>query len=51
MLESVLGEDVLRRGLTEYLNEHKFNNAKTDDLWSALSRSSNGSVEVKVLLT
>ena len=48
MLESVLGEQVLGRGLMDYLNRHKFSNAKTDDLWNSLSQSTNESVEVKV---
>lgn len=48
MLETVIGEDMLRKGLMKYLNEHKFSNARTDDLWNALSSSTNGSIEVKV---
>jgi aminopeptidase N len=48
MLESVIGEEMLRKGLMLYLNEHKFRNARTDDLWTALSYSTNGSIEVKV---
>jgi len=50
MLEVVMGEEALRRGLTQYLNKHKFRNADTDDLWSALTESTNGSIEVKVKL-
>ena len=50
MLEVVMGEAVLRRGLTQYLNKHKFRNANTDDLWNALTESTGGSIEVKVNL-
>lgn len=48
MLESVLGIDVLRQGLTQYLREHRFDNADTKDLWDALSASTNESMKVKV---
>lgn len=37
MLEGMVGEAVLRKGLTSYLNKHKFANAVTQDLWSAIS--------------
>ena len=39
MLENTVGEDVLRSGLTSYLNKHKFGNAVTNDLWSAISEA------------
>lgn len=48
MLESVLGLDVLRHGLMDYLNEHKFDNADTKDLWDALSSNTNDTMKVKV---
>lgn len=48
MLESVLGQSNMRHGLMDYLNEHKFDNADTDDLWTALSSSANDSMKVKV---
>jgi len=48
MLESVLQQHVLRQGLMDYLNEHKFENADTDDLWNSLSTSTNDSMKVKV---
>jgi aminopeptidase N len=38
MLEDTVGEDVLRAGLSRYLKAHKFGNAVTDDLWTAISR-------------
>lgn len=37
MLESTVGEEVLRNGLSKYLKTHKFGNAVTDDLWTAIS--------------
>jgi tricorn protease interacting factor F2/3 len=39
MLESYLGEERFRRGITEYLNRFAYSNATTADLWDALSRS------------
>jgi alanyl aminopeptidase len=39
MLDGWLGEDRVRAGLHEYLNAHKFGNATTADLESALSGS------------
>jgi len=40
MLEGWLGEDVFRDGLRGFLNEHRFGNATTDDLASALKKAS-----------
>merc|ERR1719414_1663260 len=37
MLESTVGEEVLRNGLSKYLKTHKFGNAVTNDLWQAIS--------------
>ncbi|XP_059093631.1 endoplasmic reticulum aminopeptidase 1-like isoform X1 [Tigriopus californicus] len=39
MLEDLVGEKTIRDGLTHYLKEHKFDNAETNDLWDAISRS------------
>ncbi|XP_021954471.1 endoplasmic reticulum aminopeptidase 2 [Folsomia candida] len=50
MLESVLGQSNMRHGLMDYLNEHKFDNADTDDLWTALSSSANDSMKVKTIM-
>ena len=33
MLESTVGEEVLRKGLSKYLKAHKFGNAVTNDHW------------------
>jgi puromycin-sensitive aminopeptidase len=40
MLEQYLGADVFREGVREYLARHRFGNADTVDLWSALGRAS-----------
>ncbi len=40
MLESFLGEDVFREGIRKYMAAHKFSNATTADLWSALGEAS-----------
>ena len=37
MLESTVGEEVLKTGLSQYLKSHKFGNAVTNDLWQAIS--------------
>lgn len=37
MLEATVGAEVLRKGLSVYLKKHKFGNAVTDDLWTAIS--------------
>ena len=36
MLETFLGANVFRQGLRAYIAEHKYANARTDDLWNAL---------------
>lgn len=36
MLDNSLTQDVLRKGLTRYLNKWKYNNAEENDLWEAL---------------
>ena len=37
MMSLYLGQDVFRRGVSQYLNKHKFSNAEQDDLWSSLT--------------
>lgn len=48
MLEKFLTQNILRRGLNDYLNTHKYSNADTKDLWSVLSKHTNQTLEVKV---
>lgn len=40
MLSAHLTNDVFLKGVSDYLHAHKFGNATTNDLWSALSKSS-----------
>jgi len=40
MLEQFLGPDAFQRGLQMYLGRHKHGNARTRDLWDALSQAS-----------
>ncbi len=40
MFENFLGPEIFRRGVIDYLNEHKFGSATANDLWKALSRVS-----------
>jgi aminopeptidase N len=37
---SFLGEDKFRQGIRDYLQKFKYRNAKTQDLWEALSAAS-----------
>ncbi|ETN97799.1 Aminopeptidase N precursor [Reticulomyxa filosa] len=38
MLQVYLGDDVFRKGLTKYLNNFRYSNAKTIDLWDFLGK-------------
>jgi puromycin-sensitive aminopeptidase len=40
MLENFLGEEAFQQGLHGYLSAHQYGNARTEDLWSALEKSS-----------
>jgi puromycin-sensitive aminopeptidase len=40
MLEQYLGNEIFREGVRDYLRTHRFANADTGDLWSALGRAS-----------
>ena len=39
MLESTLGEEVIKAGLTKYLTRHAFKTAVTDDLWHSFEEA------------
>ena len=39
MLEQYLAPDVFRAGIREYLRQHAYGNASTDDLWAALGQA------------
>ena len=40
MLENFLGEETFRKGLNRYLTGNMYDNARTEDLWSALEEQS-----------
>jgi aminopeptidase N len=37
MMNHFLGEETLKRGLTNYLEAHKYRSARQDDLWDQLT--------------
>lgn len=49
MLEKFLSQEILRSGLNDYLNKHKYGNADTKDLWTVLTKHTNQTLEVKVI--
>jgi len=40
MAEAYLGEERFRAGVTDYLNRFRYGNARTEDLWDSLARTS-----------
>ncbi|XP_050507042.1 aminopeptidase N-like [Diabrotica virgifera virgifera] len=38
MMTLFLGEEILRKGVSNYLKKHKYGNAEQDDLWEALTK-------------
>ncbi|KAJ5218687.1 uncharacterized protein N7498_000786 [Penicillium cinerascens] len=40
MIAGALGQDVFLQGVRAYIRKYKYENAKTDDLWSALTETS-----------
>jgi puromycin-sensitive aminopeptidase len=40
MLEQYLGPEPFRQGISSYLNEHRFGNTETTDLWDAIEAAS-----------
>jgi len=44
MLDAYLTETPFRVGVTEYVSRFRYRNARTEDLWAALGRSSNSDV-------
>ncbi len=45
MMESYLGEESFRRGVSLYLSRHQFGNARATDLWAALGEVAHAPVE------
>jgi aminopeptidase N len=50
MLESYLGEETFRAGVSEYLKEHAYGNAAAADFWNALAQVSKKPVD-KIMAT
>ncbi|KAJ8921412.1 hypothetical protein NQ315_003030 [Exocentrus adspersus] len=42
-MSQFLGEEVVRRGVSNYLRKHKFGNAEQDDLWESLTENAHRS--------
>lgn len=47
MLEGMLGKEVFRIGVSNYLQRFKFSNAETDDLWAELQTAAQNTIDVK----
>lgn len=45
MLESYLGEETFRKGVSRYLSKHSYGNAASEDLWNSLAAISNKPVK------
>jgi aminopeptidase N len=45
MLSNHLGQDIFLKGVGDYLKKHAYGNARTNDLWAALSKASGQDVQ------
>jgi tricorn protease interacting factor F2/3 len=45
MVESYLGEEAFREGVSLYLREHQWGNAEAQDLWNSLARASSEPID------
>lgn len=45
MLHDFIGDEAFRKGMNAYLNEHKYKNTFTEDLWEALGKASGKPIE------
>nr|CAI5820674.1 unnamed protein product [Callosobruchus analis] len=56
MMSLFLGEETVRKGVSKYLNKHKFSNAEQDDLWECLTEEAHnnkvlpGNLTVKTIM-
>ncbi|XP_078070884.1 leucyl-cystinyl aminopeptidase [Mustelus asterias] len=50
MLKGFLGETVFQKGIERYLNEHKYGNTKTEDLWNSITEVKNVDLNVKEMM-
>nr|XP_012228379.1 PREDICTED: aminopeptidase N-like [Linepithema humile] len=48
MLQHIIGEEIFRKGVMEFLNRHKYGLVTTDDLWFALQVALNATLGSKV---
>lgn len=47
MVRGLLGEKAFMNGINNYLNQNKYSNVVSDDLWQALSNVSFGQKHIK----
>ena len=45
MLENYIGEEKFKKGIQQYIIKHQYKNTITNDLWNALSKSSNKDIK------
>ncbi len=45
MINSYLGEEKFKEGISNYLSKYKYKNAKASDLWECLSKTSKGKIK------
>ena len=45
MLENYIGEEKFKKGIQQYIVKHQYKNTITNDLWDALSKSSNKDIK------
>lgn len=50
MMKDFIGSDAFHKGLYEYLDTYKFDNAVSDDLWRCLTKATNGKIDVKSVM-
>lgn len=50
MVRGLLGEDAFMTGIKNYLNLHKYSNVVSDDLWEALSNSTENNIDMKAVM-
>ncbi|XP_034325214.2 endoplasmic reticulum aminopeptidase 1-like [Magallana gigas] len=50
MVRGLLGENAFMTGINNYLNQNKYSNVVSDDLWQALSNSSEDAIDLKAVM-
>ncbi|XP_034325213.2 leucyl-cystinyl aminopeptidase [Magallana gigas] len=51
MVRGLLGEKAFMNGINNYLNQNKYSNVVSDDLWQALSNSSEDVIDLKAVMS